>query len=111
MLYRRQFINNLLQNFLNRIRNMGCIFIDPRGGISHSIACAGGLKHFNIVVLITEYNTVLCIDMQMIEQIFQCTSMLAVGQIKSTQRLPEVTTLMSEENISFKCFSHASVPL
>jgi len=76
VLYRRQFINNLLQNFLNRIRNMGCIFIDPRGGISHSIACAGGLEHFNIVVLITEYNTVLCIDMQMIEQIFQCTSLV-----------------------------------
>lgn len=63
LLYRRQFINNLLQNFFNRIRNMGCIFIDPRGGISHSIACAGGLQHFHIVILVSEYDTVFCINM------------------------------------------------
>lgn len=88
VLYRRQFINNLLQNLLNRIRDMGCIFIDPGGSISHSIACAGGLEHFNIVVLITEYNTVLCIDMQMIEQIFQCTSFVGC---RTDKIYPEVT--------------------
>ena len=80
------------EDFFYGVGDGVCVFFHTGSGVFHGVPNAGIFQHFDVIILVAKCDAFFRCDAEVFGQGLKCGAFVAPGAMKSTHRLPEVTT-------------------